>query len=129
MMGEVAWQVCAVPGETYAVPLVRRWFRRRLGDLPGEVVDRVELIASEFVTNAIQHSASGQGDGQVEIRLGRAAGHVRLEVRDDGPAARSTVDWRDPADVPDYGRGLDLVAAVADDMGAEPGLFWAVVKL
>ncbi|MFC7650319.1 ATP-binding protein [Streptosporangium lutulentum] len=64
---------------------------------------------SELVTNAVLHSASGQIGGAFIVRIEVTEAAIQLSVSDQGPAlvpARRTPD--------ESGRGLDLVAALAD---------------
>jgi anti-sigma regulatory factor (Ser/Thr protein kinase) len=86
----------------------------------------VDLMASEVVTNAVRHTASGRPGGHVWVAVVAADDAVRVEITDEGG-----VDTQ-PC-IPPYpvlgGRGLLIVqeldatpAAVADRRrGAEPG--------
>jgi anti-sigma regulatory factor (Ser/Thr protein kinase) len=98
------------------------------------VHDTVELIVAELAANAVTHGRVPGRDA--ELRLGRntAEGHVRVEVSD-VRGERPPVPA--PADGPplaDSGRGLALVAALADKWGVteRPGApgktVWAVVS-
>lgn len=81
----------------------------RLG-CPG-CADDAALVISELVTNAIR-----AGAGRVGVDIERDATELRIRVRDDGVGwprmGRPTTDAI-------HGRGLILVAAVADDWGVE----------
>lgn len=68
--------------------------------------DDAILIASEFATNSVLHSASGDG-GDFTLRAVVHPDHVRIEVEDAGGPWRATPR--------DDGRphGFDVVAAVA----------------
>ena len=68
--------------------------------------DDAILIASEFATNAVLHSASRRG-GDFTLRADVHQDHIRVEVEDAGG-----LWWRAPDD---DGRphGLEIVAAVA----------------
>ncbi|WP_067475455.1 ATP-binding protein [Actinomadura hibisca] len=103
-----------LPGTKAAVPMLRRWVRalcsgssRRAGDL--------ELIASEYATNALWHSASGLPGGRLRAEIQHSADNVRLTVYDGGPIGVSQT-WPDEQ-LDEHGRGLMLVAAYADDYG------------
>jgi anti-sigma regulatory factor (Ser/Thr protein kinase) len=65
-------------------------------------------------TNALQHSASANG-GSFEITIYRSPDSLRVEVRDDGattvPAAGCIED------LSEGGRGLEIVALIADRWG------------
>jgi anti-sigma regulatory factor (Ser/Thr protein kinase) len=86
--------------------------RRGLGD--------VLLVLSELVQNVSQHT---RGDGELVLSIG---GGVLIEVRDGDPAPPHL-------QTPDIqrlgGRGLLLVAAMADEWGARPAgggkIVWA----
>jgi anti-sigma regulatory factor (Ser/Thr protein kinase) len=100
------------PGRTDQVPEVRRFIKRALAGCP--VVDDAILCVSELATNALLHSASGDGgEFEVTVQLGQSS--VRVAVSDDGspdkPAARVFDDTSE------HGRGLALVTLVASDWG------------
>ncbi len=78
-------------------------------ELPNEVVEDAVLITSELVTNALRY-----GRLPVDLRV-RSDGHeVMLEVRD-----RDTFRPRKlrPSSDDEHGRGLQIVAALADRWG------------
>lgn len=81
---------------------LRYW---RLPDL----VESAELLATELVTNALKH-----GGGDVGVRLYLTASHLLVEVRD-GSHKRPVLG--DAALDDEDGRGLFLVASIADDWG------------
>jgi anti-sigma regulatory factor (Ser/Thr protein kinase) len=102
------------PGVPESVPTVRRLVRAILAHSPR--VDDMELIAAELVTNAIRHTPSGQEGGTFTITVSQGPGRARLEVADLG-----TAPWR-PARLngdgtAEHGRGLEIVAALADGVG------------
>ncbi|GAA1700382.1 ATP-binding protein [Fodinicola feengrottensis] len=77
-------------------------------------VEAAALLVSELVTNAIVH-----GDGPIQLSVDRTAHHavLRVEVADHGsglPTAQAVA-----ADALS-GRGLAIVAAVADRWGIQP---------
>lgn len=127
-MGEWAMEGMGAPS---LVPGVRRWVRDVLAEMPYEVRDRTEVIASEFTTNCIRHSRAADG-GPVSLRLTHDGERIRLEVRDQG-ARRSGTDVWAPDEAADFGRGLFIVEQLADDMGDEitptGRLAWAEIKL
>lgn len=93
----------------------RRFLRGLLEswDVDGDVLDTAELCLSELVTNAIVHAGT---DSLLTVSLERGVLHV--EVRDRGaPADVDLVEDDDPLRV--FGRGLQLVDALADQWGAE----------
>jgi anti-sigma regulatory factor (Ser/Thr protein kinase) len=102
------------PGTPDSVPEVRRLVRALFASSP-RAYD-LELIAAELVTNAIRHTPSGQEGGKFTVRIRHRPGRARLEVTDGG-----TSPWR-PAQrggdgVAEHGRGLQIVAALADEVG------------
>lgn len=77
----------------------------------GPRVDDLVLVCSELVTNAVLHA-----DGPCRVRLRHLGGRVRLEVHD--PSPRLPLQRAaDPTST--NGRGMALVAALADDWGVE----------
>ncbi|GAA1469309.1 ATP-binding protein [Nocardiopsis exhalans] len=104
-------------GRPEQVARVREWCRKATGfdeDLAAPVV----LVASELVTNAVRHSASGNRFGRVRIAVGVMPGDfVLMRVTDDGPRADQPTTY---PHVPDRseelsaeGYGLNLVTALA----------------
>ena len=77
------------------------------------MLDTAELCLSELVTNAILHAGT---ESLLTVSLERGVLHV--EVRDRGATPGiDLVDDDDPLRV--FGRGLQLVDALADEWGAE----------
>ena len=86
---------------------------RRSG-LP-ELTDRATLVASELVTNAVEHAAGGR-DGAT-LRLSASPAGLLIDVSDpdpDPPAVRDAGVWAEG------GRGMSLVAAHSADWGWHP---------
>ena len=102
-------------GRQDQVACAREFVRRKIQACP--VLDEAVLLTSELCTNALQHTASGNG-GSFEVTVFRSDQSLRIEVRDEGattiPAVR-TVDDLD--DMPECGRGLELVALIASRWG------------
>jgi anti-sigma regulatory factor (Ser/Thr protein kinase) len=116
----------AFPGIPAIVPAARRFVRGMLEDSPRG--DDMELIAAELISNAILHSLAGETGGKFVITLRTLTGWARVEVADPGvgqwhPRAGGTES--------DYGRGLAIVAALADKFGHGAGpdgqVVWAEV--
>ncbi|WP_051812163.1 ATP-binding protein [Kitasatospora sp. MBT63] len=102
------------PGVPEAVGCARKLVRDALHRLPQ--VDDAELIVSELVTNAILHSRSGAG-GVLWVEIRRRRGVIRIAVTDEG-AAGSEPSYRSTEEVDDFGRGLAIMAGLADNWGA-----------
>jgi len=99
------------------VPVARRLLRGLLAGSPR--VDDLEVIASELMTNAIRHTPSGHAGGTFTITIRSAPGLARIEVRDHGTGRRQPGSCDTFAE---YGRGLLLVAALADGLGSDVDL-------
>lgn len=121
--GQVGGQM-SVQDRTWAA-LMRRVGRvhLRIWGVEG-VGDTVELLVSELVTNGFQH---GQGD-TVDVRMWRTGSYLGLEVASgSGPRVPCP---RVPGLFEESGRGLGLVAGVADAWGiADGGRIWCLVAL
>ena len=107
---EIRTTLAALPASAGAA---RRFVRdalmtRRVGD---QVVETVELLTSELVTNAIIHARSAP-----QLLVSLAAGVVRIEVCDDDarPPTRRAPDVESAS-----GRGIAIVAALATDWGVD----------
>lgn len=94
--------------------VARRFVRSILGrwQLPSDVVEPAELVASELVGNAVKHA-----DGATTLRLSKNDVELRIEVCDRG-AGRPVVMWAGPLD--EGHRGLFIVQAVSSSWGCEP---------
>jgi len=95
------------PGEGSQLGALRRWLESLLPECPAR--DDVACVATELGTNAILHTASGQGGCfAVEVTWHKAV--VRIAVADCGaPGSPRMVD--DPAG--EHGRGLLVVRSLA----------------
>ena len=78
---------------------------RRLG-LPAEAIDDIVLATHEALANVADH-AYPEGDGDAEVDAAYVQGEVRVVVRDHG-------NWRPPRDPGWRGRGLVLIAGLAE---------------
>ncbi len=115
------------PGLAAIVPSARRFVRGILASSP-RAAD-MELIAAELISNAILHSPAGAGGGEFTVCVKTGAGWARIEVSDAG-----TGEWHplpQGHDDDEYGRGLAIVAAIADKLGhdvsARGQIVWAEV--
>jgi anti-sigma regulatory factor (Ser/Thr protein kinase) len=108
--------------------------RLRAWEVPWTVADRGEQVVAELVANAVLHGRVRGRDFRLALAFDAASGTLRIEVtdaRDD----RLPVPVSDPGAARDdeSGRGLVLVAALADRWGTRPyapagKTVWADVK-
>lgn len=106
-----------LPGIPAAISVVRSVIAQALTDCP--CTDEVALVGCEYATNAIRHSPSGLPGGVFTMRIWAWPGRVRLEIIDSG-----TGEWlvapgepAEPSPDAESGRGLNVVAAIADACG------------
>lgn len=102
------------PGSPEQVSRARRFVADALGPVP--VLDEIVLLVSELSTNAVLHTASGEG-GTFEISIlpGPGPGSVRIEVRDSGSGRIPAL--RPGEALAETGRGLGLVELLAGRWG------------
>ncbi|MFJ9567750.1 ATP-binding protein [Streptomyces fuscichromogenes] len=107
----------SVPATPAAVTMVRH---RAVAEIQGwetelsdEVVHTAELVISELVTNAVRYA----GTSRVSVEVGLVEAVLRIEVRDASPVLPQPGL---PDGHSENGRGLFLVAALADRYAAEP---------
>lgn len=103
---------CELAADLAEVGVARRFVRENLTDVPDALNANVQLIASELVTNAVEH---GRGD-RVTFALMRGAAAVALTVESIGPAPNvGDVDgWEIAPAEQITGRGLGIVRSIAD---------------
>ena len=112
-----------------AVPRSRRFVRAVIADhASGHRLQDILLCASELATNALHHTPPGR---LFRVCVVLAAGLLRIEVHDTGDGAPRVCE---AAPEGEGGRGLLLVAALADDWGTArrdgPGKsVWAAFRL
>lgn len=115
---DVSW-----PAEETAAGRARRCVRGWLGDVQDLDIGDVELMVSELVTNACEHSgATGRPDGRVRLVAVCDPDGLRIEVTDVGGGTTVPAPRRPDAD-DIRGRGLMIVEALADRWGhlTDPG--------
>jgi anti-sigma regulatory factor (Ser/Thr protein kinase) len=100
------------PRDIPEIPRSRRFVADVLRSNGASASEAVLLVASELVTNAVQH-----GTGEVELRIDLDGADLRLEVLDDGHAAVDVLSGN-PSAMAVGGRGLHLVRAVSQRWGA-----------
>jgi anti-sigma regulatory factor (Ser/Thr protein kinase) len=82
------------------------------GSVSAEAAETAELLTSELVTNALMH-----GSGRITVVMEHDRDGLAVTVCDDEPALPALPD-PDPLSL--GGRGLHLVAALADAWGVTP---------
>ncbi|WP_128376953.1 SpoIIE family protein phosphatase [Streptomyces cavernae] len=110
----------SLPGTPLAPSAARRFLRAALADwtelgiegLGGLLAADAVVVVSELVTNAVVHAGT---DIELQCRLDEDELLV-IEVCDHHPS-RTVRDEAGPYDSAEYGRGLRLVAALADSWG------------
>jgi anti-sigma regulatory factor (Ser/Thr protein kinase) len=91
---------------TYVASVLAAW------KVPEDLIDAARLLTSELATNAVTHGAAAGGTFTLEVRsYGCCLG---IEVHDTSPQAPVL---RSVTDDTEHGRGLLLVAEVADCWG------------
>jgi serine/threonine-protein kinase RsbW len=118
------WQR-AFPGHEQELSVLRRWLLSLLPEYPAR--DDVISVANELASNAIVHTASGQG-GWFVVEISWPGEVVQVAVADSGaPGGPRMVD--DPAS--EHGRGLLVVAGLSARTGAcggpEGRVVWAQI--
>ncbi|MDN4159972.1 ATP-binding protein [Nocardioides abyssi] len=107
-------------GDPRATGAARRFLREHLRawGVEGEAVDDAQLCLSELVTNAVVHAGTAS-----ELRVVLDHGVLTVTVRDLGGLGKQSTGEPHPSDDLDplrvYGRGLQLVDALADRWGSE----------
>jgi anti-sigma regulatory factor (Ser/Thr protein kinase) len=100
---------------TLAAPgLARRYLASRAATWPAGLLDLVELLASEVVTNAVLH-----GRGPVELLLNDDGTRLKVEVGDGLPGPLPWMPGQ-PVGGHERGRGLLIVDYLADRWGCRP---------
>jgi len=100
------------PGHPAQVAHARRFVRRALAG--HRAAEDAALLTSELATNAVCHTATGQGD-TFEIVIFRHPAIVRIAVIDAGATTVPTLPT--PGSLNASGRGLSLVEALARRWG------------
>ena len=106
------------PGQAAHVGKARRFIAGVLGD-GWPRLDDVLLLASEVTSNAVRHTASGDGGRfDVTVAVFAAGDCVRVEVADQGSASEPRMTGGDDrAGMLAGGRGLRIVEVLADRWG------------
>lgn len=115
MMGRAHTErMTTLSGETPSAGAARRLVTDALARWGShDLIDVVRLLTSELVTNAAIHAGPG-----IRLVVELNQGVVRVEVHDDDQADARVIPGR-PGPEDSGGRGLVLVAALADRWGVE----------
>ena len=105
-----------VRAEPQSAAAVRRDIARTLLDdgIAADVVDDVQLVASELVGNAVRH-ARALPAGLLRVSWEQSAGGITISVTDGGGTHRPRARQAEPLDT--TGRGLSIVSALTDFWG------------
>jgi anti-sigma regulatory factor (Ser/Thr protein kinase) len=95
-----------------AASTARRFIREELSDLPEELIDTAELLASEIVTNGILH-----GRTTIEFGVSRMRDEILVTVADGNDSLPGRLPMPAAEDLTQTGRGMALIVALADDFG------------
>lgn len=100
-------------GGPEAASAARRALGRLRDDLEPPVIENLQLLVTELVTNSVRHADSGH----IALHALVSGGLVWTEVCDEGPGFEPRPRRDGQAD--DSGWGLYLVEELADDWGVE----------
>jgi len=112
----VSSNVLRVRHEPPAVGAARRQVRRELAEehLPGPLLDDVEVVLSELMSNAVRHARPIAG-GVLLVGWRLADDELTIRVTDGGSVKR--IEPRDSSPMADSGRGLHIVERLASTWG------------
>ncbi len=101
----------ALTADLRAPAHARAWLGARVASFPRLFVEDALVVVSELVTNAVRH-----GRPDIVVGIDHLPDGVRVRVRDEG-AGVPLLPGAQPSPDRDCGRGLLLVAAMADGWG------------
>jgi anti-sigma regulatory factor (Ser/Thr protein kinase) len=105
-----------LPAIPEAVSVARQLVRSLVGE-PYPAADALVLCVSELVTNAVTHSLSAVPGGTFTLSMHMGRAEILVQVGDDGgPTAPQILGDVGPDS--EQGRGLQLVAALAESWGS-----------
>ncbi|MFC5829319.1 ATP-binding protein [Nonomuraea insulae] len=112
------------------IPHARHFVRYLLAD--SLCHEDAEQVVAELAANAVQHTASNDPGGTFIIEITRTAAEVTIAVYDCGWTGVPLFGRRCRTDV-EHGRGLAIVAALAEEVGYEGGdetghRVWATIR-
>jgi anti-sigma regulatory factor (Ser/Thr protein kinase) len=119
----------AFPGRPDQAGVARKFVARVLAGCP--VTDTAVLLASELITNALQHTDTASG-GTFDVLVWRGRFAACVAVLDDGSDSAPTRRERDPLDRAESGYGLFLVDQLSDRWGhrsyADGTVVWFLLR-
>lgn len=89
-------------------------------DAPPDLTERAELVAAELAANAVLHGRVPGRDFRLALAYAPPTEQLRIEVTDARGDRRPELTPYEPASLGDCGRGLLLVAALADRWDCVP---------
>ncbi|MEU9246370.1 ATP-binding protein [Streptomyces sp. NPDC048385] len=101
------------PGDPRALRTARNWIHAALDGHPHS--DDAALIVTELGTNALTYTASGDGASAFHVTLTVSELATTIAVTDAGHAKTTPKIQRPPLNAT-HGRGLGMVAALADSV-------------
>lgn len=115
LVQDIEWHL---PSHVRSVGRARALFREQATawKLPDEATEVAALLLSELMTNAVRHARLSPGF-EISARCVLEADCLRVSVTDTNDKPPTP---REASPDDESGRGLALVAALADDWGAEP---------
>lgn len=105
------WPPLQLEPEAAAAGRARRWVSDALADWPPTAIETAQLLLSELVANAVLHART-----PIEVRLAERGERAHIAVADgvgEGPLPKH---FQPDAET---GRGLKLLATLADEWGVE----------
>jgi anti-sigma regulatory factor (Ser/Thr protein kinase) len=132
-MDRVAPHELPLPARADSVSVARRYFAGIAHDrsLPRPIREAGSLVVSELVTNAVLH-----GRDPITLRVTALPSTLRVAVSDGSDRLPATRGHRSrPTGAAEHGRGLAIVARVADQWGCEPSVqtpgktVWCVLSI
>ncbi|MEV7981196.1 ATP-binding protein [Streptomyces sp. NPDC086519] len=100
-------------GDPQELRTARSWTRAALNGHPHS--DDAALIVTELGTNAVVHTASGETAGTFHVTLTVSELMTVIEVADAG-GAKTAPEIQQPSGNATHGRGLGIVATLADNV-------------
>ncbi|KIE23717.1 regulatory protein [Streptomyces sp. MUSC 125] len=101
------------PGDPRALRTARHWIHTTLNGHPH--TDDAALIVTELGTNALTHTASGDGAGTFHVTLTISELTTTIAVTDAGHSKTAPEIQHPPLNAT-HGRGLGMVATLADSV-------------